>query len=228
MPEQVRTALSALFARSPLGSAHRRVCSMLAVLPSSVKWASALLALTPAFLIVTSLAVSNVIAPQGTVVVAMAKPVANYRTIHQADVAQFGDRVSEAFGIRNHVAHEFAGWILEAAERQHIAPELLASLVVTESSFRKEARSNVGAIGPAQIRPDYWSSFCGTSELHDPEQNIYCGAQILRHLLERCDGDQVCALSAYNVGPYANRQAAANRYVAKIDRYLDSLENVSL
>ncbi len=178
-------------------------------------------------LVVLSLAVSNVIAHQGYQTIAMAKPAAMIRTIRQTDVEQFGNKVSYAFGIDDNVATEFADWILEASERQHIAPELLASLVITESSFRKHARSNVGAIGPAQIRPDYWASFCGTSDLADPEQNIYCGAQILSYLLERCDGDQACALAAYNVGPYADREHAARRYVSKIDRYLDSLENAA-
>ena len=40
---------------------------------------------------------------------------------------------------------------------------LLASLVLIESSFRKDAVSHVGAIGPAQVRPEMWSSFCGSS-----------------------------------------------------------------
>lgn len=178
-------------------------------------------------LIIVSFAASNVVAPQGFETVAMAKPAAVIRTIRQHDVAQFGSKVSNAFGIKNQVAHEFADWILEASERQELTPELLASLVVTESSFRKHARSNVGAVGPTQVRPDYWGSFCGAKDLTDPEQNVYCGAQVLSHLFERCDGDRSCALAAYNVGPYAKREAAAKRYVAKIDRYLLSLANAS-
>ena len=70
---------------------------------------------------------------------------------------------------------------------------------------------------------------CGQAEdLHDPEQNVYCGAQVLSHLLERCSGDITCALSAYNVGPYASRAAAANRYIKKIDRYLSSFDERTL
>ena len=174
-----------------------------------------------------SFTVAYVHAPQGYVKVAMAKPTATYRLIRQHEVEQFGTQVSSAFGIRDEVATEFADWILEASERQNIAPELLASLVITESSFRKNVRSNVGAVGPAQVRPEYWASFCGASDLTDPEQNIYCGAQILAHLLDRCEGDRDCALAAYNVGPYANRENAAKRYVKKVDRYLTSLQNAA-
>ena len=175
-------------------------------------------------LIATSWTVSYVIAHQGYEPYALAKPVLVHRVIRQTEVDKFGDRVSSAFGINEATATEFADWILEASERQDIAPELLASLVLTESSFRKHARSTVGAIGPAQIRPDYWSSFCGVDDLNDPEQNIYCGAQILAHLLKRCDGNRSCALAAYNVGPYADRDSAAKRYVTKVDRYQDHLE----
>jgi len=182
-------------------------------------------------LILISFAVGNVVAHQGYDKIAFATPAAGGRLIRQTEVDHFGSRVSSAFGIEDTVAHEFADWILEASERQRIEPEILASLVVTESSFRKTARSNVGAIGPTQIRPDYWGDFCGeTDRLHDPEQNIYCGAQVLSHMLDRCEGNMSCALAAYNVGPYArsHRDDAAMRYVQKIDHYLSSFEDQSL
>lgn len=75
-----------------------------------------------------------------------------------SEVSEFGTKVSQAFGVRPSTATEFAGWILEASTRQELEPELLASLVLTESSFRKNVRSHVGAIGPAQVRPEYWRS----------------------------------------------------------------------
>ena len=193
------------------------------IIPRFVYISAAAFAGLIATLVVVSLAVANVVAPQGFESYAMAKPAATHRVIRQSQVDAFGGKVSVAFGIDSQVATEFADWILEASERQQLAPELLASLVLTESSFRKYARSNVGAVGPAQVRPDYWGNFCGSNDLANPEENIYCGAQILSHLLERCGGDQACALAAYNVGPYADRPQAARRYVSKVDRYLESL-----
>ena len=178
-------------------------------------------------LMLVSFSLGNVVAHQGYETVSFATPAADGRLIRQAEVNRFGNRVSSAFGIKDAVATEFADWILEASERQRIKPEILASLVVTESSFRKIARSHVGAIGPTQIRPDYWGDFCGEAKLlHDPEQNVYCGAQVLSHMLERCEGNMSCALASYNVGPYArkHRESAASRYVKKIDGYLSSLE----
>ena len=145
----------------------------------------------------------------------------------------FGARIAEGYGVEHDTAIEFAGWILEASTRQGLEPELLASLVMTESSFRKNARSSVGAVGPAQVQPSLWRDFCAM-DLLDPEENLYCGAQILAHYRERCALDagtpeeaEACALRSYNVG-YRNHDnayflPAANRYVAKIDRYLTPL-----
>jgi soluble lytic murein transglycosylase-like protein len=140
-------------------------------------------------------------------------------------VDSFGARVSNAFGVRKTTATEFAGWILEASARQTIEPDLLASLVQTESSFRKNVRSHIGAVGPAQVRPEYWSGFCGSSDLKDPAENIYCGAQILSHYRDRCGNDMECALQAYNIGPYSKRKQAGRRYVSKVDGYRATLRN---
>jgi len=131
-------------------------------------------------------------------------------------VAAFGDKLGQVFGLNSGRATEFAGWILEAADRQQIEPELIASLVFVESSFRKQVRSYVGAIGPAQVRPRYWARFCGDDDLTDPRLNIHCGAQVLAHLKELCGGGE-CALAAYNVGMNSLRKQAAHRYVSKVD-----------
>ena len=154
----------------------------------------------------------------------IAKPFHVSQTWEQREAA-FARRVHEAFGIPLRRAHEFAGWILEAADRQRLAPELIASLVFTESSFRKQARSPAGAIGPAQIKPRYWARFCGVRDLRDPEQNIYCGAQVLVHLEERCGGLE-CALASYNVGFNAWQRQAGLRYVSRIERHRSKFDRI--
>jgi hypothetical protein len=170
-----------------------------------------------AMAVFATVVVVNLFAHQGYERVAFAIPAAEHRTVPwQSEVDAFGAKVSQAFGVRRSTANEFASWILEASRRHQIEPDLLASLVHTESTFRKEALSPVGAIGPAQVRPNYWSGFCGSSNLHDPAENIYCGAQVLSHLRDRC-GDDRCALQAYNIGMYSDEFQAAARYVAKID-----------
>lgn len=142
------------------------------------------------------------------------------------EVEIFAGRIAAGYGVRHSVALEFSPWILEASRRQQLAPELLAGLVLTESSFRKQVTSAVGAVGPAQVRPDYWSQFCGTKDLLDPAENIYCGAQILAYYKERC-GAEACALAAYNIGPYSTKRKAGDRYVAKVGRWKAALEVVA-
>jgi soluble lytic murein transglycosylase-like protein len=144
------------------------------------------------------------------------------------DVNDFATRMQLVFGVGEDVALEFSGWILEASARQDIRPELIASLVFTESSFRKNVRSHVGAMGPAQVRP-YWQSFCATPNLSDPAENIYCGAQILAHFRDMC-GDERCALLSYNLGPRGKRMerfaSAGVRYVSRIDSHMERFDYV--
>ena len=147
--------------------------------------------------------------------------------------AAFAARLQRGYGLDEKTAAEFSGWILEAGTRQRLAPELLASVVMAESNFRKDARSHLGAVGPAQVRVDLWRGFCD-GHLEDPEENLYCGAQILAHYHDLCarhsatEDQQACALRSYNLG-FGNRNnpdflGAAARYLAKIDRFRTPLD----
>ena len=176
------------------------------------------------FMLAAYFAVTNVVAHQGYYRVALAKPVLP-SIAWEERVAAFGARLGKAFNLQPDSAYEFAGWILEAADRQRIEPELIASLVQAESTFRKDARSHVGAIGPTQVQPRFWSEFCGGDDLTDPGYNIYCGAQVLVHLMEMCGGGD-CALVAYNVGMNSNRKQPARRFVSKIDTHLRQLKTL--
>ena len=159
--------------------------------------------------------------------IALQIPISLSRQSFEQEVSPLANQISTAFGIDQEEAMEFGGWILEASDRQNLPTELLASLIFTESSFRKHVSSSVGAIGPAQVRPDLWSDFCGGADLYDPEQNIYCGAQVLRHFYERCEDNFDCALSAYNVGLNGTNKFAANRYLRKVDLHIRQLTAVS-
>lgn len=197
-------------------------------LPKAFKLVVKLQLLAVVLALFIALGVTNVGAHQGYERIAFAVPAAGDVVLPwHSQVDAFGIKVSQAFGVRRNTATEFAGWILEASQRQGLEPELIASLVLTESSFRKNVTSHVGAIGPAQVRPELWSGFCGSSNLTDPEENIYCGAQVLSHLAERC-GDYQCGLRAYNVGIHSSRVQAGLRYVTKIDGYRDQLLKLPL
>jgi len=208
----------------------RRLSRGWRVMPRAVRILVRLQLSLIAGLFATALVVSELGPDKGFETIAFALPATESESMPwQSEVDAFGHKVSQAFGVKRQTATEFAGWILEASERQHLDPELLASLVLTESSFRKNARSHVGAIGPAQVRPEFWSGFCGSKNLHDPAENIYCGAQVLSHLRERCDDNEACALQAYNVGMYDRKNVAAGRrYASKIDRYRTQLRDFPL
>ncbi|NJN51466.1 MAG: lytic transglycosylase domain-containing protein [Gammaproteobacteria bacterium] len=178
--------------------------------------------------VLATLTVSAVVNQRVTERAAFAVPAADALSPWRDQVATFADRLERVFRVQSMVASEFSGWILEASQRHDLNPELLASVVFTESSFRKDVVSHAGAIGPAQVQP-FWRSFCGATTLTDPAENIYCGAQILAHLRDVC-GDERCALSAYNVGLRNHReseefQQAGQRYIRKVHRHLESFQN---
>ena len=180
--------------------------------------------LAAGFMLVGYLAFSNVLVHQGYDTVPFAKPALPSMPWEER-VAAFGRRLGAAFELQPEAANEFAGWILEAADRQRLEPELIASLVQAESTFRKQARSHVGAVGPTQVQPRFWNEFCGGDDLTDPGYNIHCGAQVLAHLKQMCGGGE-CALVAYNVGRNSERKHAARRFVSKIGYHLLQLKTL--
>lgn len=93
-----------------------------------------------------------------------------------------------------------AGW------RQGLDPALLRSMIAEESNFRVDAVSRKGARGLMQIMPQT-GELLGVKDLFSPGENIHGGAQYIRSLLERYNGDLAKALAAYNAGP-----AAVDRY----------------
>ncbi len=162
------------------------------------------------------------------VTVQLPLPEADTRPTWGTELETFAQRLHSVFGVHPATAREFSGWILEASARQELPPTLVASLIYTESSFRKRARSWAGAIGPAQVKPGIWGGFCGGADLSDPETNVHCGARVLAHYLDLC-GDFACAVRLYNVGPgnirHPHYRRAGDRYHAKIDRHRSRLES---
>lgn len=178
------------------------------------------LAVVP-FAAVVAFTVAQVVQPLPPVVKHLALPTRDDApVVRPYEVGTFAQRLEQVFGLETERALTFSDWILEASWRYQIEPEVIASLIHTESSFRKRVRSWAGAIGPAQVMPQIWRDFCGGFDLRDPEQNVYCGAKVLAFYRAEC-GDLDCALRLYNVGPgnlrHARYQLAGQRYVARIE-----------
>ena len=93
------------------------------------------------------------------------------------------------------------------ARNYDLEPALLAAVIYQESKFDAEARSDAGAVGLMQLRPETAKGIAERTggerfrvdDLLDPEINVRYGSWYLRHLLDKYR-DEPLALAAYNAG----------------------------
>jgi soluble lytic murein transglycosylase-like protein len=120
----------------------------------------------------------------------------------------------------------YEGMIREAAETYDLDPVLIRSVIETESAFDPSAVSRAGAVGLMQLMPAVAANL-GVQNLLDPRENIMGGAQLLRELIDRYDGNMPLVLASYNAGvtavarfgripPFPETQA----YVKKVTRLI--------
>ncbi len=94
--------------------------------------------------------------------------------------------------------------VLLVAKKYSLPESFVRSVMKVESGFQPAATSPKGAIGLMQLMPDTARTL--GVDPKDPRQNADGGAQYLRQLLAKYEGepDQVLlALAAYNAGPAA-------------------------
>jgi soluble lytic murein transglycosylase-like protein len=92
----------------------------------------------------------------------------------------------------------------QAAKKYLLPDSFVRSVMKAESGFQPDAVSPRGAIGLMQLMPDTARDL--GVDPRDPHQNAEGGAQYLRELLARYEGDPdqvLLALAAYNAGPGA-------------------------
>lgn len=94
--------------------------------------------------------------------------------------------------------------IHSAAKEAGIAPNVAFGLVRAESSFKTTAESPVGAVGLTQLMPATarWLK-PGTTrqDLRNPSTNLRIGFKYLKSLIEKYEGNEQLALTAFNRGP---------------------------
>ena len=112
---------------------------------------------------------------------------------------------------------DFLQTIWYEARRAGLDVHLVLGLVQVESAFRKFAVSVVGARGYMQIMP-FWARVIGdgdSSKLFHMQTNLRFGCVILRHYLDRENGNLFLALGRYNgsrgKAEYPNAVLAAAR-----------------
>lgn len=120
--------------------------------------------------------------------------------------------------------YEVSRWDSEigaVAERYHLDPDLLASIVLMESAGIAESVSYVGAIGLMGVMPSGPNfEFRPSAEaLSDPELNLSWGAAILADILAQSGGDLAAGLSAYNAGWVLVDLRVPQEYAANVLHY---------
>jgi hypothetical protein len=124
--------------------------------------------------------------------------------------------------------------IYQESVRNHLAPELVAAVVESESDFRVRLVSGKNARGLMQIIPET-GRLLGCEHPFDPTENIAAGTKYLRYLLDRF-GDQNVALAAYNAGegsverfggipPYEETKNYVRRVAARTRLYRQRIHN---
>ncbi|GEM_PF-3338787 len=111
-------------------------------------------------------------------------------------------------------AQHYANIFIDAARNYDLNPRLLLLLTLIESRFDPQAVSSKGALGMTQVMPNVWLTriefISDRKDLMDPFLNIYAGAHVLRHYLDRAKGNVKLALLMYNRG-----EGAVNRDILK-------------
>jgi soluble lytic murein transglycosylase-like protein len=115
--------------------------------------------------------------------------------------------------------------LIRYAQENGLPADLVMSLAWVESSWRRSAVSEVGAVGVMQLMPntvEYVSKkLLGLKSNLDPKNptsNVRMGAKYLRHLLDQNHGNFRQALIAYNQGLTSLK---ANGSYGVAERYAD-------
>ena len=102
---------------------------------------------------------------------------------------------------------DYRGQAARIARAYGLDPDIFIRQMETESGFNPRAVSPAGAGGIAQIMPEtarqpgFGITPISDEARFDPETSMNFGAQYMRAMLDRYDGDYARALAAYNAGP---------------------------
>lgn len=125
----------------------------------------------------------------------------------------------------------YAEIINRYARAAGISPQVVASVIQTESSFQPRAVSAAGAYGLMQIMPNTWRQVnkeikvctgrhmgeCSSECYYNADLNIHIGTNYLAQLLKKYQGNMIFAVAAYNAGPGAvDRYGGMPPYVETI------------
>lgn len=113
-------------------------------------------------------------------------------------------RKIQEFSTGHGIPADLAAAIYDVSLSEGLRPELAFRMVEIESSFRRRAVSDKGAVGYTQIKPStamWLDPSLSYDDLFATETNLRLGFRYFSQLLERYEGDERLALLAYNRGP---------------------------
>jgi soluble lytic murein transglycosylase-like protein len=112
--------------------------------------------------------------------------------------------------------------IARVSQETEVELAMLVGILRTESNFRNDVQSRVGARGLAQVMPSTArAKKCG--DLTDPYQNVLCGARVLKAFVEYYRGDLILGLSGYNAGHAMPNQARRTREMPANTDYVEKV-----
>ncbi len=116
-------------------------------------------------------------------------------------------------------------FVREAASAFSLDPALIRAVIQVESAFDPWAVSRAGAQGLMQLMPELSKEF-GVVDPFDPRQNILAGAEYLKQLLDRFDGNMELALAGYNAGPTVVARYAAIPPFEQTRKYVKTIKAI--
>jgi soluble lytic murein transglycosylase-like protein len=120
---------------------------------------------------------------------------------------------------------DYDPFVREAALAFDLDPRLIRAVIQAESAFDPWAVSRAGAQGLMQLMPELSKEF-GVNDPFDPRQNILGGAEYLKRLLDRFDGNMELALASYNAGPTVVARYAAIPPFKETRRYVKTIKAI--
>jgi len=122
--------------------------------------------------------------------------------------------------------------VLSEAQKRSLSPALVFGIIRQESAFMPDARSNAGALGLMQVRPESAKDFAtrvwkepapSHAQMMSPDYNIRVGSAYFNSLVKEFGGQIAPAIAAYNAGPGRAKKWMPAKTEIPVDEWIETL-----